>query len=87
MDSNNVSYKKEHDGSLGFEFWDEVSKGFKVSMVERCVWSWDLGTVVRDLIALNECWQQKTDLPIHRFYLVGIGSSSHCLHRSGAGLA
>lgn len=55
-------------------------------MVERCVWSWDLGSVVWDLIRLDESFQRKTDLPIHRIYLVAVGSSSYCLHHSGAGL-
>ena len=85
-DSENVFYKKEHDGSLGFEFWDEVSKGFQVSMVERCVYSWDLRSVVRDLIILDESWQWNIDLPIHRFYLVPVGSSSYCLNHSGTSL-
>jgi hypothetical protein len=82
-DSDNVFYKKEHDGSLGFMFWDEVSKEFQVSMVELCIWSWDLRSVVRDFISLDE-W--KTDVPIHRFHLVTVGSSSYCLHHSSAGL-
>ena len=55
----------EHDGSLGFELWDEMSKGLQVSMVECCLWSWDLRSVVQDLTTLDESWQRKTDLPIH----------------------